>query len=290
MKRAALVVALVFSTVLPAPAFAFNLGEELRKSFQEALKQAAGGNQEAEPRRTAQPNTQTRRPSSERIVWQVREVSSGIREVSAHVPESYDLANPETAARVYLDGCRAGGGGGWFGTINAFQNGRLVADGSLSGCQDGSVRANFIRNTAAQERAKEQHASAHAKARESDQRIGNMRGGDADLSKELNAQVAAIKSHPSCKDGCKDFKVFCNVGDQVANVDKANGIQEKRYVGIEWLRFGVVALPGGVLFPGGDKRWNEDSLFRRYVKMNGRWKMEEFSGWDPSAICRRGRP
>jgi hypothetical protein len=110
-------------------------------------------------------------------------------------------------------------------------------------------------------------------ARATDQGIGNTRGIEADLGKELNAWISAIKAAANCRSGCKDFEVFCNVADEVSRADKANGIADIRFVGVQWLQF--------------DQRWYDRRDLGRFTKTNGTWKLDRAGMWDIGYVCRR---
>lgn len=291
MKRLCFTLALALSGLSPY-AGAQNLGEEL-KSLGEALRQSVQGvNQQPREAVRAQaemkPGDSYRHPTGGRVKWQVRQLSSGTVEVNGQVSPELDLARAEVAFLVYREGCRAGGGGnGLFGNINAYQNGELVAQGNLRGCDAGNIQANFRKNVAAERRLQEHKETAHRHARETNQNIGNTRGLDGELLKELNAEVIRIKRHQTCRDGCKDFEVVCNVPASIGRADRANGVAERRFVGLAYLRFGGAAIPGGLVI-GKDKRWHEELILARWTKGNGQWKQDGSGMWDP-AVCRRGR-
>lgn len=256
--------------------------DELKKAWKESLQQSSGmqANQAA----------QGAAAGSTGVQWQVQPRSSGIQDVNGVAPAGLDLADPQVAAAVYLEGCRAGGGGGgYFGDINVSQDGRHIAKGNLRGCDAGRIGSNFSFNQSATNRAAEQERAAHIKARNTDQGIGNIGSVQSELSKELNAQVAQLNAHPSCRDGCKDFAVWCSKPAKVGEADRANGISDARYVGLKWLRFGGAALPGGLVISD-DKKWHLEKILVRFQRVNGTWTKDQ-NGWgyDQDAICNRGR-
>lgn len=127
--------------------------------------------------------------------------------------------------------------------------------------------------------------SSRIKARQTDQRIENIRSVESDLAKELNARVAQIKA--DCRDGCKDFAVWCNAPDRIGKADRANGVSDARFVGLEWLQLGR----SGFLGSDYEQKWRVAKLFMRFEKVNGVWsKKDEIGLGDETVpICDRSR-
>jgi hypothetical protein len=97
-----------------------------------------------------------------------------------------------------------------------------------------------------------------------------------DLLRRLNAQVASIQSHRLCIDGCRDFEVACAWTDEVGRADRANGVAERRFVALQWLRLGGASIPGGLIVSN-DRKWREEMRLLQFTLTNGAWNAEAVS-------------
>lgn len=109
---------------------------------------------------------------------------------------------------------------------------------------------------------------------------------DPEVKTLIDQKIAQITTQACQKDGCKDFKIICSPKQAVDAADRANGITNKQYVVISWLRLGGNPIFGNMFDGGSNDQWYEKKETASLIKVNGSWKIKQFGVFDSDYICR----
>ena len=93
-----------------------------------------------------------------------------------------------------------------------------------------------------------------------------------DVQSYVDDDIALIKHDDFCKNGCKDFKVSKIDYFKVSEADTANGISQKMFVKISYLRMGSGDVTRMAMFAEIDKKeWTSRSAQYYFENRNGKW-------------------
>jgi hypothetical protein len=191
------------------------------------------------------------------------------------------------------------GHGAFFASLNGW--GVAVGKASLEEAQEAAISQckaklvdncksvrNWLDNTATAAPAAVGLAAPSATKRDTrEQDIQATSKIPAALIPHLRAYVKTVMNDRNCTDGCKDFEVACSWTDPIGRADRANGIAEQHWVGLQFLQ-----LAGGSvrsMFTVNDGKWHEQSHAIQFTLLNGSWKSSPAQfGWEiVESRCRK---
>lgn len=119
-----------------------------------------------------------------------------------------------------------------------------------------------------------------------EERISNIETLPADIGAKLTAEVAQNKKRQACAEGCKDFVVWCSVPSKASAAERAKGISEAWFVGLQWQRFGKPANAAGGT-TATESAWHTEKHLTRIAKEGSRWfKDKAIPSAEHAAICK----